>query len=93
MNLASAQARHKEDVTELEANLQQSQARATALEQEIASKDDIIKRTEQEFPAFKKVVHKKHTEVYNFAEHLNILKILRHCPNFTLYRCFVCNAA
>ena len=63
MNLASAQARHKEDVTELEANLQQSQARATALEQEIASKDDIIKRTEQTFQALKKDVHNKHTEV------------------------------
>jgi len=78
INLASAQARHKEDVTKLEANLQQSQARATALEQEIASKDDIIKRTEHEFQALKKDVHNKHTEVCYFAEHLNILISLKH---------------
>ena len=75
MNLTSAQVHHKENVQKLEASeasLRQSLARATALEQEIASKDDHIKRTEQKFQAIKKNVHNTHTEVCYFAEHRNI---------------------
>ena len=64
MNLVSAQVRHKEDLTKLEANLQQSQARATALEQEIASKDDIIKRTEQTLQARKKDVQSRYFDTF-----------------------------
>jgi len=82
VNLASAQARHKKDAQQIadsEASLRQSQARVTALEQEIASKDDITDRTEQELKALKMDVRNEHAVVCNFVDHLNILINERHC--------------
>ena len=71
MNLASAQARHKEDAQKLEASRRESQARVTTLKRLIASKDDQTKRTEQEIQSFKKVVHNKQIEVCNLAGHIS----------------------
>ena len=54
----------------MEASLRQSQTRATALEQEIAWKEEIIKRREQRIRALKSGVNDKSKEVRDFAEHL-----------------------
>jgi len=72
INLASAQARHKEDAQKLEASRRESLVRITAPEQEITSQNDHINCTEQEIQALKRDVHNKHTEVCMFADHLNI---------------------
>ena len=82
MNLASAQARHKEDAQKLEVSqaiLRQSQTRVTALEQKIASKNALINRTEQKIQALKEDINYKQIEVCNFADHLKFLKYVRHC--------------
>lgn len=70
MNLASAQQRHKEDIrqledhiTSLDNNLRQAQARCTALEQEIARKEDQIKRNEAEIKMLRDDGHSKAEEV------------------------------
>ena len=67
----SAQARHKEDAGTLEARLRQSQTRATTLEQDIAQKEEHIKRTEQQFLTLQVDANDKLKEVRDFAEHLN----------------------
>jgi len=82
VNLVSAQARHQEDAYKMEesrTSLRKSQARVTALEQEIACKDDLTKRTEQEIQALKTAVHNEHAVVCDFVDHLNILINKRHC--------------
>jgi len=61
------------ELSKLQAKLQQSQTRATALEQEIARKEDHIKRTEQEIQALKLDKNAKSKEVCDFPEHLIVL--------------------
>jgi len=73
-----AQARHKENADKLEASLRQSQTRATALEQEIARKEEIIKRTEQDIQALKLDAKDKSKEVRDFSEHQIILINYNH---------------
>ena len=69
-NLLSAHARHKEDAEKLEASLRQSQTRTTALEQEIARKEEHLEHTEQEIQALKLGVIDKTKEVCSFVDHL-----------------------
>ena len=58
------------ELSKLEASLRQSQTRATALQQEIARKEDHIKRTEQEIQALNVDKNAKSKEVCDFPEHL-----------------------
>lgn len=82
MNLASAQQRHKEDIrqledhiTSLDNNLRQAQARCTALEQEIARKEDQIKRNEAEIKMLRDDGHNKAEEVR--PVHANVFDVSR----------------
>lgn len=70
MNLAKAQSQHKEDIRQLEDhiskldnNLRQAQARGTALEQEIARKEEQIKRNESEIKSLRTDMGNKAEEV------------------------------
>lgn len=70
LNLSSAHQRHKQEVNQLEehiskidANLRQSQARGTALEQEIKRKEEHIRRNEAEIKSYRQDIASKADEV------------------------------
>jgi len=68
--MSSVQAHYREDAEKQTASLSLSQMRATALEQEIARKEEHLERTEQEIQALKLGVIDNTTEVCDFADHL-----------------------
>ena len=70
LNLSSSHQRHKQEVGQLEehiskidAQMRQSQARGTALEQEIKRKEDQIKRNETEIKSCRQDITNKGEEV------------------------------
>jgi len=64
------QTRHKVDEDQLKVNLQQSQAQAAILRQEVKSKEDQLKGKEQEIQALSRDAQNKSKEVCDLAIHL-----------------------